>query len=102
MKFPGTEHYKSLPPVDERKFIRYIESASESPTSIFLNEHRFRDAKDYVDLKDTIGNFYFWDENLNRPSNTPFNIINHSHPRRSDIVSVGEVLSKLAAKVWII
>lgn len=100
MKFPGTEHYKSLPSVDERKFLRYIESASESPTSIFLNEHWFRDSKDYTDLKDTIGNFYFWDEKLKRPAKTPFNIINNSNPRRSDIISAGDVLSKSAAKVW--
>lgn len=100
MKFPGTEHYKSLPSVDERKFLRYIESASESPTSIFLNQHGFRDSKDFTDLKDTIGNFYFWDEKLKRPAKTPFNIINHSNPRRSDIISVGDDLSKSAAKVW--
>lgn len=100
LKFPKIEHYKSLPSVDERKFIRYIESASESPTSIFLNQHGFRDSKDYTDLKDTIGNFYFWDEKLKRPAKTPFNIINHSNPRRSDIISVGDDLSKSAAKVW--
>ena len=100
MKFPGIEHYRSLPSVDERKFLRYIESASESPTTIFLNEHGFRDSKDYTDLKDTIGNFFFWDEKLKRPAKTPFNIINHSNPRRSDIISVGDDLSKYAAKVW--
>jgi hypothetical protein len=100
MKFPGAEHYKSLPAVDERKFIRYIESDSDSPTSVFLKPHGFRDAKEYFDLKDTIGNFYFWDEKLKRAAKTPFNIINHSNPRRSDIISVGEDLSKSAAKVW--
>ena len=100
MKFPGTEHYKSLPSVDERKFLRYIESASESPTSIFLNQYGFRDSKDYTDLKDTIGNFYFWDEKLKRRAKTPFNMINHSNPRRSDIISVGDDISKSAAKVW--
>ncbi len=100
MKFPGAEHYKSLPAVDERKFIRYIESDSESPTSVFLKPHGFRDSKDYFDLKDTIGNFYFWDEKLKRAAKTPFNIINHSNPRRSDIISVGADLSKSAAKVW--
>ncbi len=100
MKFPQIEHYKSLPSVDERKFIRYIESASESPTSIFLNQHGFRDAKDYADLRDTIGNFYFWDEKLKRAAKTPFNVINHSNPRRLDIISAGADLSKSAANVW--
>ena len=100
LKFPKIEHYKSLPSVDERKFIRYIESASESPTSIFLNQHGFRDAKDYADLKDTIGNFYFWDEKLKRAAKTPFNVINHSNPRRLDIISAGADLSKSAANVW--
>jgi hypothetical protein len=100
MKFPGAEHYKSPPSVDERKFLRYIESDSESPTSIFLKPHGFRDAKEYFDLRDTIGNFYFWDERLKRAAKTPFNVINHASPRRSDIISAGDQLSKVAAKVW--
>lgn len=68
MKFQDTEHYRSLPTVDNRKFIRHIESASDSPSSIFLEPHDFRDVKEYLDLKDTIGNFYFWDDNLKRPA----------------------------------
>ena len=100
MKFPKTEHYRSLPPVDERKFIRYIESASESPTSIFLKQHGFRDVKEYSDLKDTIGNFYFWDEKLKRPAKTAFNIITHSSPRRDDIIATGNDLSKVATNIW--
>jgi hypothetical protein len=100
MKFPKSEHYRSLPPVDERKFIRYIESASDSPTSIFLKQHGFRDVKEYSDLKDTIGNFYFWDEKLKRPAKTPFNIITHSSPRRDDIIDTGDELSKVATNIW--
>jgi len=100
MKFCGTQHYKSLPSVDERKFERYIEAASEAPTSIFLSQHDFRDAKEYVDLKDSIGNFYFWDEKLKRPSKTPFNVINHSCPRKADILMAGDQLAQDAARVW--
>jgi hypothetical protein len=100
MKFPKTEHYRSLPPVDERKFLRYIESASDSPTSIFLRQHGFRDVKEYSDLKDTIGNFYFWDDNLERAAKTPFNIINHGSPRKADILMAGDTLSGAAALVW--
>jgi hypothetical protein len=100
MKFPKTEHYRSLPPVDERKFIRYIESASDSPTSIFLKQHGFRDVKEYSDLKDTIGNFYFWDEKLKRASSTPINLINHLNPRKPDILMAGDQLAQDAASVW--
>jgi hypothetical protein len=100
MKFPKTEHYRSLPPVDERKFIRYIESASDSPTSIFLKQHGFRDVKEYSDLKDTIGNFYFWDEKLKRASSTPINLINHLNPRKPDILMAGDQLAQDAARVW--
>lgn len=100
MKFPKTDHYRSLPPVDERKFIRYIESASDSPTSIFIKQHGFRDVKEYSDLKDTIGNFYFWDEKLKRAAKTPFNIITHSSPRRDDIIDTGNELSKVATIIW--
>jgi hypothetical protein len=100
MKFDKTEHYRSLTPVDERKFIRYIESASDSPTSIFLKQHGFRDVKEYSDFKDTIGNFYFWDDNLERPAKTPFNIINHGSPRKADILMAGDALSSAAALVW--
>jgi hypothetical protein len=100
MKFQDTEHYRSLPPVDERKFIRYIESASDSPSSIFLRQHGFRDVKEYSDLKDTIGNFYFWDDNLERAAKTPFNIINHGSPRKADILMAGDTLSGVAALVW--
>lgn len=100
MKFPKTEHYRSLPSVDERKFIRYIESASDSPSSIFIRQHGFRDVKEYSDLKDTIGNFYFWDENLERASNTPFNIINQLNPRKPDILMAGDQLAQNAGIVW--
>jgi hypothetical protein len=100
MKFPKTEHYRSLPPVDERKFLRHIESTSENPTSIFLNQHGFRDVKEYSELKDTIGNFYFWDENLQRAAKTPFNIINHNSPRKADILLAGDGLASSAALVW--
>ena len=100
MKFPKTEHYRSLPSVDERKFIRYIESPSDSPSSIFIRQHGFRDVKEYSDLKDTIGNFYFWDENLERAAKTPFNIINHGSPRKADILMSGDALSIAAASVW--
>jgi hypothetical protein len=100
MKFQDTEHYRSLPPVDDRKFIRYIESASDSPSSIFLRQHGFRDVKEYADLKDTIGNFYFWDDNLERPAKTPFNVINHASPRKADILMACEALSGAAALVW--
>ena len=100
MKFPKTEHYRSLPPVDERRFIRYIESTSENPTSIFLKQNGFRDAKDYSDIKDTIGNFYFWDERLKRSSNTPFNLINNANPRMPDVVLAGNRLAALAAIIW--
>jgi hypothetical protein len=100
MKFPKTEQYRSLPSVDERKFIRYIESPSDSPSSIFIRQHGFRDVKEYSDLKDTIGNFYFWDENLERASNTPFNIINQLNPRKPDILMAGDQLAQNAAIVW--
>lgn len=100
MKFQETEHYRSLPSVDERKFIRYIESASDSPSSIFIRQHGFRDVKEYSDLKDTIGNFYFWDDNLKRPEKTPFNVLNHSNPRKADILMAGDALSGVATLVW--
>lgn len=100
MKFPQIEHYRSLPPVDERKFIRYIESASDSPTSIFLKQHGFRDVKEYSDLKDTIGNFYFWDEKLKRASNSPFNLISQLNPRKPDILMAGARMAQDAARVW--
>ena len=100
MKFEKTDHYRSLLAVGERKFLRHIESTSENPTSIFLNQHGFRDVKEYSDLKDTIGNFYFWDENLQRAAKTPFNIINHNSPRKSDILMAGDALASAAALVW--
>ena len=100
MKFEKTAHYRSLLAVGERKFLRHIESTSENPTSIFLNQHGFRDAKEYSELKDTIGNFYFWDENLQRAAKTPFNIINHNSPRKSDILLAGDALASAAALVW--
>ena len=100
MKFQDTEHYRSLPAVDDRKFIRHVESASDSPSSIFLRQHDFRDVKEYLDLKDTIGNFYFWDDNLERAAKTPFNILNHNNPRKADILMAGDTLSGAAALVW--
>jgi hypothetical protein len=100
MKFQDTEHYRSLPSVDDRKFIRHVESASDSPSSIFLRQHDFRDVKEYLDLKDTIGNFYFWDDNLKRPAKTPFNVLNHSNPRKADILMAGDALSGVATLVW--
>ena len=100
MKFPGIEHYKSLPPLDERKLERCIESSSEPPTSIFLRDYGFRDLRDYEDLKDSLGNFYFWDPKLKKPSATPFNIVSHKCPRRDDIVSASVRLAKVATNIW--
>jgi hypothetical protein len=100
MKFPGTEHYRSLPSSDERKVERHIESTSDLPTSIFLRDHDFDDAREYANLKDTIGNFYFWDVKLKAPSKTPFNVISQRRPIKGDILKAGDKLAKVAKTVW--
>jgi hypothetical protein len=100
MKFPGTPHYKNIPSVDKRKFERHIDADSDVPGSIFLNQHGFKDVREYHDYCDTIGNFYFYDIDLKRFSKTPFNIIIKRNPMKDDIQESCEVLADVATRVW--